>query len=88
MPLQTSIIVVPYAQLHEVPLERLRYTANVTLKIPQVTGTAGELDGLVFEVDPQSQGVDGCGRSCCVVLRVLAVIEMKRNIDDIGRHAN
>ena len=69
---------------HNIPIENLRYTANVTLKIPQVAGTAGELDGLVFEVDPASHRVDYNDRSSYTVLNVLAIIEMKRNIDDIG----
>lgn len=69
---------------YHISMENMRYTANVTLKIPQVTGTAGELDGLVFEIDPDSQHIDADGRSCSTVRNVVAVIEMKRNIDDIG----
>lgn len=70
---------------YDVPRENLKYTANVTLKIPQVTGSAGELDGLVFETDcSDNTATDGVHDQCTVVRRVLAVIEMKRNIDDIG----
>jgi uncharacterized membrane protein YgcG len=90
------------AAKYNVPVDNLRYTANVTLKIPQMTNSAGELDGIVFEIEPTGEAATGPGvvagsgvvagagargelpKDSTYVRRVLAVIEMKRNIDDIG----
>lgn len=102
-----NVLLGELAVQYGVPVEHLRYSANVTLKIPQVTDTAGEIDGIVFEIDPaehnssiaSSSGVGGgAGGDIDIVTtdavsidttrftvhRVLAVIEMKRNIDDVS----
>lgn len=65
-----------------IPMENLRYTSNLTLRIPQITDSAGELDGAIFEVCPSAE--EGGRGSTIKVMRVLMIIEMKRNIDDIG----
>ena len=78
-----NTIVPQIAIKHSVPLTQLCCLSNITLKLPGIANTSGEIDGLIVEIMPDTSDSHQKTKRH-VVSRVLCLIEMKRQINDIG----